>query len=77
MQLLPNRAVRVLVTAGLHIIKERFAKRMNGNLSAPVALMLEKRHGSFDNEQCDLRVDNTVNVFDTCAEIIRLCGRQT
>lgn len=74
MQLLPERAVRVLVTAGLDIIKERFTKRMNGNLPASVAVMLEKKHGSFDNEPCDMLVDNTMNILDICSEIIRLCG---
>ena len=32
--LLPEKAIRVLMTAGLDTIKERFAKRMNGSLPA-------------------------------------------
>ena len=43
-------AVRVLVTAELKTIKERFAARMRGNLPPPVAAMLERNHGSFDKE---------------------------
>ena len=48
--LLPEGCVRVLVTADLATIKERFAKRMRGNLPAPVAAMLERSHGCFDGE---------------------------
>ena len=48
--LLPEDCVRVLVTADLETIKERFAKRMRGNLPAPVAAMLERNHGCFDAE---------------------------
>lgn len=48
LSLLPTRAIRVLVTADLELIKERFAARTQGNLPAPVAAMLEKKHGCFD-----------------------------
>lgn len=54
--LLPAGAYRVLVTADLEIIKERFAQRMHGNLPVPVAAMLERKHGCFDAEPCDLHV---------------------
>ncbi len=40
--LLPEGAIRILVTADLDTIKSRFAQRMHGNLPAPVAAMLEK-----------------------------------
>lgn len=54
--LLPDNAYRVLVTADLDVIKERFAQRMRGNLPAPVATMLERKHGCFDTEKCDIHV---------------------
>lgn len=54
--LLPQGARRILVTAELDTIKERFAQRMHGNLPTPVAAMLERRHGCFDKEVCDLLV---------------------
>ncbi len=54
LQLLPEGAVRILVTADLDTIKARFTQRMHGNLPAPVAAMLEKKHGCFDAEQYDL-----------------------
>jgi len=56
LSLLPEKAVRVLTTADIDVIKKRFAKRMNGVLPAPVAAMLEKKHGLFDNEKYDLLV---------------------
>ncbi len=56
--LLPEGAVRILVTADLDTIKERFAARMHGNLPPPVAAMLEKKHGSFDQESHQFHVHN-------------------
>lgn len=47
--LIPDGAVRILVTAELDTIKQRFAQRMRGNLPAPVAAMLERKHGCFDD----------------------------
>ncbi len=43
-KLLPDGAIRILVKADLETIKERFRARMHGDLPAPVALMLERRH---------------------------------
>ncbi len=48
-KLLPEGAVRILVKADLEDIKERFKARMRGNLPAPVAEMLERKHGCFDD----------------------------
>ena len=56
--LIPEGAVRILVTADIDTIKERFAKRMGGNLPAPVATMLERKHGCFDTEPCDFHVND-------------------
>jgi len=54
--LLPEGAIRILVTAELETIKGRFAQRMRGNLPAPVAQMLEKKHGCFDAVPHDIHV---------------------
>ncbi len=54
--LLPEGALRILVTADLELIKSRFAQRMRGNLPAPVAAMLEKKHGCFDAVSHDIHV---------------------
>ena len=56
LSLLPDGALRILVTADLEQIKSRFAQRMRGNLPAPVASMLEKKHGCFDGEPHDIHV---------------------
>lgn len=54
--LLPEGALRILVTADLELIKSRFAQRMRGNLPTPVAAMLEKKHGCFDAEPHHIHV---------------------
>jgi cytidylate kinase len=70
---LPEKACRVLVTAPLDVIKERFSMRMNGSLPAPVAAMIEKRHGSFDNEHYNLRIDNTgISIYSACEMVLSL-----
>lgn len=56
--LIPDGAVRILVTAELEAIQERFTARMHGTLPAPVAAMLEKKHGCFDQEPHDFHVHN-------------------
>ena len=56
LKLLPDGCIRILVTADLDTIKERFAARMHGNLPAPVAAMLERNHGCFDGEPHDYHV---------------------
>ncbi len=67
--ILPEESIRVLVTAELNTIKERFAKRMNGNLPAPVDAMLEKKHGMFDGEKHDIKIENSA------AEVSEACDR--
>ena len=59
-ELLPDGAVRILVTADLETIRNRFAARMHGTLPGTVALMLERRHGMFDSGEYDYRFDGTV-----------------
>ena len=54
--LLPEGALRILVSADIELIKSRFAQRMHGSLPAPVAAMLEKKHGCFDSVPHDLHM---------------------
>ena len=56
LSLLPEGALRILVTADLETIKSRFAQRMHGVLPAPVAAMLEKKHGCFDMQPHEIRM---------------------
>ena len=68
--LLPAGSVRVLVTADLEVIKARFAERMHGNLPAPVAAMLERKHGCFDMEPHDIHViSGHTSVDEVCKRI--------
>lgn len=70
LQLLPEKAVRILMTADLELILERFAARMHGNLPEPVKMMLEKKHGCFDNEVRTFLVHNGIGVEDICTRIL-------
>ena len=71
LSLLPEGALRILVTADLELIKSRFAKRMRGNLPAPVAAMLEKKHGCFEAEQYDIHVVSGETDLDAVVEQIK------
>ena len=57
LDLLPDGAVRILVSADLDTIKARFRARMCGFLPAPVERMLESKHGLFDKGFYDYRYD--------------------
>ena len=73
-RLLPDGAIRILVYADIDTIKERFKDRMHGNLSAPVAQMLEKKHGIFDGGMYDYRIDGTNgDAASLCAELRDRC----
>lgn len=58
LELLPAGCTRVLVTAPLSLIRERFARRTGGKLPPAVAAMLEKRHGCFDAVPHDFHVES-------------------
>lgn len=71
--LLPEGSVRVLVTADLEVIKARFAERMRGQLPAPVAAMLERKHGCFDAEAHDLHViSGETDMEAACKQILTM-----
>lgn len=73
---LPEGCVRILVAAGLEQIKSRFAARMHGNLPAPVAAMLERKHGQFENCAYDLRIDtDSLTAEEACVEILTAVER--
>ena len=69
--LLPEGALRILVTADLELIKSRFAQRMCGSLPAPVAAMLDKKHGCFDNQPCNIHViSGETDLDEVCQKFI-------
>ena len=73
---LPKNAIRIYMTADIETIKERFAKRMNGNLPPPVVEMIEKKHTLFDDEKYDMKIENVdldiSDIFDNILDICRL-----
>lgn len=74
LSLVPEGGVRVLVTAGLDEIKSRFAARMGGTLPSPVAAMLERKHGCFDQMPHDVhRASGEDSPEAVCEKILALC----
>lgn len=70
--LLPDHCTRVLMTAPLDVIKERFARRMGGSLPPPVAGMLERKHGLFDDTRRDISLAHgECDPAAACEEIAR------
>lgn len=70
--LLPAGAFKVLVTADLDTVKERFRARMHGNLPAPVEKMLERNHGRFNTVEADFRYDGVHGDPDAlCAQLFK------
>ena len=70
--LLPEGSLRVLVTADMELIKSRFAQRMRGNLPEPVAAMLERKHGCFDDQPHHIRVvSGETDLEAAVAEILK------
>ena len=70
LELLPAGAKKILVSADLDTIKERFKNRLHGNLPAPVELMLVKKHGMFDNEPVDFKYDGVNgNAYMLCESL--------
>lgn len=71
LSLLPNGSLRVLVTADLDLIQERFATRMHGNIPESVKMMLQRKHGIFNEERYDFHYHSNKDSFDfACDEII-------
>ena len=74
--LLPEGAVKILVTADLDTIKTRFWARMRGNLPAPVEQMLERKHGMFDAGDYACRFDGTKDDAEAlCAALRQAAAR--
>ena len=71
--LVPEGGVRVLVTAELDQIKTRFAARMGATLPSPVAAMLERKHGCFDQMPHDVHMASGEDSLEAvCEKILAL-----
>lgn len=74
LKFLPEHALKVRCQAPLDTIKERFAKRMHGNMPPQVAAMLEEKHGRFDGLEVDFSYDTTqTDVNLICDDILARC----
>ena len=62
LNLLPEGAFKIVLTAELEVIKERFKERMRGNLPLPLEKMLETKHGMYDNLKCNIKLDSNYDI---------------
>ena len=75
-KLLPEGTVRILVKASIETIKERFKARMRGNLPAPVAQMLERKHGMFDSGVYEYTFDSDAGDMAAFGDALEASLRQ-
>ena len=68
---LNDKCIKVVFTADIETIEERFKKRMRGNLPVPVSVMLRKKHGVFDKEKCNPAVNTTIEDQDSVLKKVR------
>ena len=71
LNLLPEGAFKIVLTAELDVIKERFKERMRGNLPLPLEKKLEAKHGMYDSLECDLKLDSNYSVEEVINCFIR------
>lgn len=64
LNLLPDNTFKIVLTADIELIKDRFKARMRGNLPLPLEKMLEANHGIYDNLQCNLKLDENYNLAE-------------
>ena len=70
LDLLPAGAVKIVLTADLEAIKNRFMARMRGILPPPVEKMLEQNHGKYDDLPCDMKLKS--GEYDLSAVVEKL-----
>ncbi len=51
--------IRIKLTADLEIIKNRFSKRMNGNLPEPVERMIKRKALEWEDVKADIYIDTS------------------
>ena len=66
---LPEGTFRIVLTAELEVIKERFKERMHGNLPLPLEKMLEARHGMYDDLPCNLKLDANYHIEEVMQKL--------
>lgn len=71
LSLLPEGTFKIVLTAELDTIKERFRARMRGTLPPPLEKMLEAKHGMYDALKCDLRLDGNYCLEDILEKLTK------
>ena len=72
-RLMEIRTKRILFTAELSLVQQRFAQRMGGTLPAPVAAMLTAKAARWATVPCDVRIDTTTwTAEETASAVIAL-----
>ena len=74
LDILPDNAIKILVKTDIETIKDRFRERMHGTLPRPVEMMLERKHGIFDDGQYDFVYDGTSDNIDLLCDKITVKG---
>ena len=69
LSLLPENTFKIVLTADIQTIKERFKQRMRGVLPLPVEKMLEEKHGIFDSLECNLKLHSSYNIEDVLEQL--------
>ena len=67
--LLPEGAFKIVLTAPLETVKQRFKDRMRGVLPPPVEKMLEAKHGMYDDFPCNMKLDQHYNIEQILAQV--------
>ena len=70
--LLPQDAYKILLTADIDTIKERFKQRMKGNLPLPLEKMLESKHGIYDQVDCNLKLNQQYNIEEVLVALANI-----
>jgi len=73
--LLPQGAYKIVLTADITTIKERFKQRMKGNLPLPLEKMLEAKHGMYDHLECNLKLNQQYTIEDVFNEITKYSNK--
>lgn len=69
LNLLPENCFKILATAELQTIKQRFAARLGGKLPPPVESMLEKNYGKFNDTPNKFHYSENSTYEDLLSEI--------
>ena len=74
LSLAPQGAMRVLMTAPLDVICQRFRARMHGQLPPPVEAMLRRKHGQMDDLPHELRLESGAQTPEAARDaVLTLC----